>query len=321
MKFISMMFVFLFNTALLTSVHATNLVIWHGSSSGGPSAKYSMVLKPYIEANSNFKVQFRFIPGDSGWTAVRQYLDQGTSSDTIHVIMQNDKISIARYLTNAMNSDELDKLKPVALLGRNMYILHADKDLSITKIEDLDLLNLNILSHGSVGPGSFGHLVESLLSAAIKTPINSITYPGGSKALADVVGGHISLYTGWPDSISSATQGLTTPIAVSHPVPELPNVATFAQQGITGIPTTAYWTLFAGPSVTSEQLQQLQQVFKKAFNDGDFMLGYKKRLNVSGAIGDPKKLDAWWRETNAIYSTMSRNPAFDNFRDQVSPKK
>jgi len=320
MKFVSTMLSILFSVVLLPKVQATDLVIWHGASAGGPSAKYSMVLKSYIEANSDFTVKNRFVPGDSGWTAVRQYLEQNTSKHTINVIIQNDKISIARYLTDAMSIHELDKLQPVALLGQSMFILHADKKLPITKIADLDLLQYNVLSHGSVGPGSFGALIESMLASKIKTPINGVKYPGGGKAKNDVAGGHINLYTGWPDSLSLAVQNLTTAIAVSHPVPELPNVATFAQQGITGIPTTAYWALFAGPSVTSEQQLKLRQVLEKMFDDKAFILDYEKRLNVIGAVADPEKLDFWWTETNRIYSSMSRNPALDNFKKQVLSK-
>jgi tripartite-type tricarboxylate transporter receptor subunit TctC len=304
-----------------TSARAVDLVIWHGASPGGLTSRYATILAPQIEAKSDFKVKNKFIPGEGGWTSVRQYIKQGPDS-AIHVLIQNDKISLSKYLTGVMSVDELSGLRPVALLGESIYVLYAPKNLNVTKIADLDRLGLTALTHGSIGPGSFGHLIESALSQKIKTPINSIYYQGGSgKIMTDIIGGHINLYSGWPDTLDSAKQGLTQVIAVSRPVKDLSGVETFAKQGITNVPTAAYWALFVGPNVSADQLKKLQDVMTKVFNDPAFVAEWESKMNTTGPIGDPKKLDSWWKETESVYIQMSKDPGFEKFKSEVKAKR
>lgn len=302
-------------------VMAANFVLWHAGAAGGISHNLGVLLKARIEATTEHTVQNRYLPGDGGWLAVRQFVDNGADS-SIHLLVQNaDKFLMGELMHRVQGHDRLHQLTPVANLGANPYFILVGTNVKANNIKELDQAGLTTITTGSVGAGSFGHLVEHTISKHIKTPTASVFYKGGRLALTDLIGNHISMYSSWPDGIDSAVKGLTRAIAVSQPRPELAGVKTLAEQGITEIPDASTWVLLKNQHLTDQQATLTQTVMQRLFEDGIFRNHWERTVKSMAPTGDPVELDKLWTRLRTIYKKLDVSPEYAGFKKAVADSK
>lgn len=303
------------------SASAANFVLWHAATPGGISHNLGVMLKAHIESTTEHTVQNRYIPGDGGWMAVRQFVDNGPDR-SIHLLVQNaDKLLMGELMHRVNGHEKFDQLTPVANLGENFYVILVGTNVNANNIKELDSSGLSAITTGSVGVGSFGHLVEHTISDNIKTPTVSVFYRGGSMALTDLIGNHISMYSSWPVGIDSAIKGLTKAIAVSRSQPELPDVKTLAEQGITNIPDASTWVLVRNQHLTPEQEKLTQNLFKNVFDNAAFKTEWEDKIKSENPTGDPVKLIPWWNKLRDTYKKLDTSPAYAAFKRAVAEAK
>jgi tripartite-type tricarboxylate transporter receptor subunit TctC len=311
--------------ALLTMaplhVMAANFVIWHAGAAGGISHNLGVLLKARIESTTQHTVQNRYIAGDGGWLAVRQFVDNG-SDNNIHLLVQNaDKFLMGELMHRVSGHEKMNQLTPVANLGANPYVILVGTNVKANSIKELDSAGLATITTGSVGAGSFGHLVEHTIDKHINARTASVFYKGGRLALTDLIGNHIHMYSSWPDGIDSAVKGLTRAIAVSQPTPELPGVKTLAEQGITDIPTASTWILLKNQHLTDEQAKLTQTVMKQLFDDAGFKSHWEATIKSMAPTGDPAQLNKLWTDLRATYKQLDTSPAYAAFKKAVAEAK
>jgi len=308
-------------TLLSTQVMAANFVIWHAASSGGISHNLGVLLKARIETSTNHTVQNRYLPGDGGWLAVRQFVNNGKDS-SIHLLVQNaDKFLMGELMHRVQDHDKMHQLTPVANLGANPYVILVGTNVKANNIKELESAGITTLTTGSVGAGSFGHLVEHTIDKHITTRTASVFYKGGRLALTDLIGNHIHMYMSWPDGIDSAVKGLTRAIAVSQPMPELPGVKTLAEQGITDIPTASTWILLKNQHLTDQQAVLTQTVMQQLFEDTIFRNHWERTIKSRGPTGDPAQLDKLWNDLRKTYKKLDTSIDYAGFKKAVADAK
>ena len=302
-------------------VMAANIVIWHAAVAGNISGNLGLLLKARIESTTEHTVQNRFMPGDGGWLAVRKYIDNGPDN-SIHLLIQNaDKLLMGELMHRHAGHEKMSSLTPVASLGRTPYVILVGTNIKASTIKDLDSVALPAITTGSVGAGSFGHLVEHTIGKHIKTPTASVFYKGGSPALTDLIGNHLHMYPSWPGGIDSAVKGLTKAIAVSRPRPELPGISTLAEQGITEIPDASTWVLVKNAHLTPEQTKLTQDLMQGIFNDPEFHKEWSSKTRGVEATGDPQVLSALWKTLRDTYTQLDQSPDYAGFKDAVKSAK
>lgn len=292
-------------------VSAKNIVIWMGSSPGGFQSRYFAMLKHHIEQNSEYKVTPKYQPGDGGLTSIRTYVETNKNHrDTdIHLLLQNDKVLITEFLRpDKLSPEIMRQLKPLVSLGETGVVMHVPSSLSVKNINDLDQLGLNSISFGSLGPGSFANLIETLIASHIKTPVNNVRYTNTPSLIKDIAGGHITAGIGWPDSIATSKQGLTNIIAVSKPLKDLPGVKTFSQQGITGVPESTFWALFVIDQSEHLHSQALRELFTKLLNNQDFLSEWEDKTSLENPLSNSLIVDQWWNSQKIFYKNLSTDP-------------
>jgi tripartite-type tricarboxylate transporter receptor subunit TctC len=105
-------------------------------------------------------------------------------------------------LVKKLPYDTLKDFKPVALMGMSEHVLATHPSSGIKQLSDLSLLAKSKpgLSYASFGQGTSAHLAGEMLKSQLGLDITHVPYKGQAPALADLLGGQVSLMFGnWPE--------------------------------------------------------------------------------------------------------------------------
>lgn len=116
------------------------------------------------------------------------------------------------------------------------------------------------VSFGSSGNGSSAHLTTELMKLQTKTDMVHVPYKGAAPALADLMGGQIPLFLDPPPNlVQPAKAGRIRLIGVASDkrLSILPEVPTFAEQGLPELQGSTWAALIAPAGVPREIVQRL----------------------------------------------------------------
>ena len=166
--------------------------------------------------------------------------------------------------------DPIADFVPIALIGTSPFILVASNGLPVKTLPEMIALakaKPGTLSYGSAGTGSVNHVTMELFKVMAGVNILHVPYKGSSAALADVIGGQVSMMM---DTVISATQqvkgntvrALASTSAARSPLsPDLPTVS---ELGPKGYEATVWYGLVAPKGVPEAIVQKLNMQFNKA---------------------------------------------------------
>ena len=146
-------------------------------------------------------------------------------------------------------------LAAVSLIGVSPLVAAANNDAPFQTAKELVAYakaNPGKVSFGSSGNGSAAHLTTELLKSVTGTHMVHIPYRGAAAAMQDLMGGQIQL-------LFDAASGVIAPgkagkvrligVAAERRLPMLPDVPTFAEQGVAGF-TGSTWAGLIAPART-----------------------------------------------------------------------
>ena len=154
--------------------------------------------------------------------------------------------------------DPQKDLVPVSLLADAPFLLVVRPDSPARTVDDLLKLaqtKPGVLTYGSGGNGSSGHLAGALLSLLSRREFTHVPYKGAGPALTDLVGGHIDfLFASVLSSTPFVTQGQLRALGQSGPKRSaaLPNIAAIAESVPDYSATT--WYAILAPAGTSDDI-------------------------------------------------------------------
>ena len=166
--------------------------------------------------------------------------------------------------------DPIADFAPIALIGTSPFILIAANSLPAKTLPEMIALakaKPGTLSYGSAGVGSVNHVTMELFKVMAGVNILHVPYKGSSAALADVIGGQVSMMM---DTVISATQqvksntvrALASTSAERSPLsPDLP---TISELGPKGYVATVWYGLVAPKGIPAAVAQKLNMQFNKA---------------------------------------------------------
>ena len=166
--------------------------------------------------------------------------------------------------------DPIADFAPIALIGTSPFILIATNSLPAKTLPEMIALakaKPGTLSYGSAGTGSVNHVTMELFKVRAGVDILHVPYKGSSAALADVIGGQVSMMM---DTVISATQqvksntvrALASTSAERSPLsPDLP---TISELGPKGYEATVWYGLVAPKGIPDAVAQKLNMQFNKA---------------------------------------------------------
>ncbi len=185
--------------------------------------------------------------GNIGTAAVTRAQGDGKTL----LITSSAPIVINPSLYKNMNFDPLKDLAPVTNLLRVPLVLVAHPGVPAKNLKEL-MAHIQSkkgqFSFGSSGNGTPQHLTSELFASVAKLQMTHVPYKGSAPAISDLLGGHIPMMFDSTIAIMPHIKsGKVKAIAISGAKrsPLLPDVPTFAEAGLAGIESYAWYGMFA----------------------------------------------------------------------------
>ena len=151
----------------------------------------------------------------------------------------------------------------VAILATSPTVLVAQRGLKVRTLQELIAAakaNPGKIRAASAGVGSSSHLTIEILNNAAKIQLLHVPYKGAGAAIQDMLGGHADLTFAVAGSVLPQIQAGTLValgVAGKKPLPQLPNVPTFAQAGFADVNPEAFRFMAAPAGLPASVNQKL----------------------------------------------------------------
>jgi tripartite-type tricarboxylate transporter receptor subunit TctC len=210
------------------------------------------------------------------------------------------QLAIVPYVQK-VSYDPVKDFAPISIVGRSSFALACnDKVPGKTLAEFVEHVKSRSgqLSYASPGAGSMGHLTMALLLARAGLKMEAVPYKGGGPAMADVVGGHVPcIFGNLNEIIPHAGSGKVKVFAVSGDkrAPQLPGVATVAEQGFSGFRTVT-WNGYMAPANTPQPVvERVAREIAAGCRNEDFV-GRLAKIGVDAVCSTPAEFAQAVRE-------------------------
>ncbi|WP_420224221.1 Bug family tripartite tricarboxylate transporter substrate binding protein [Pigmentiphaga litoralis] len=140
-------------------------------------------------------------------------------------------------------------------------------------------------SYASAGTGSISHLDGELFKSVTKTNMVHVPYRGSGPALNDTLAGQVNAqFDNLPSTMPHVIAGKLRALAIASPrrLPALPDVPTFAEEGLPEVNNVAWYGIVAPAGTPAAVVKRVQEASVKALK----MPSVRDRLLESGALID-----------------------------------
>jgi tripartite-type tricarboxylate transporter receptor subunit TctC len=259
---------------------------------GGPADETARVVAQFL--SDRLKQSFVVENISGGNTIVGMEKVARAVPDGYTLLLHNLQISANVTLYKTLPFDTVRDFAPVMLINRNPLILGGSTTLEPNTLADLAvLMKKQPLKAAIPGYGATGHLATSLFAQQAGVKVDLIPYRGAAPAMTDILGGHVDLFFGTPQSVvPQVTSGKAKGYGVTskEKLPDLPNIESLV-------------TVF-GPKL---DIVYWQAIFAPAETPDAII----KTLNAAlqEAVSDPAIVKAWAAQDVTPFPAEQRTPA------------
>lgn len=159
---------------------------------------------------------------------------------------------------------------------------------------------------GSIGTGSLGHLAIAQIDKAKGVEMTHIPYRGGGPLMTDAIGGQVPLAIGSVFLVNPHVKGgkvRALAVTSAKPSPQLPGVATVAEQGVPGFSALSWWGVIAPAHVPAAIIKRMNEELNKALKDPKVAQSLGDQgIEIVG--GPPEELDKFLRGEMAKWAAV-----------------
>ncbi|MGK7866847.1 Bug family tripartite tricarboxylate transporter substrate binding protein [Falsiroseomonas sp. E2-1-a20] len=169
--------------------------------------------------------------------------------------------------------DLLRDFAPVVLTGAVRNVMAVRRDLPAQNVAEFIALarsQAGGVSFGSSGVGASNHLGPELLRAVTGIEMVHVPYRGSGPAITDLVAGRIDLFfDNLPSILPHIRAGSVRALAAvsDQRIGELPDVPTFAEQGVQGMAIDSWFGFMAPARTPAPAIAALNAAFNQALAD------------------------------------------------------
>jgi tripartite-type tricarboxylate transporter receptor subunit TctC len=215
--------------------------------------------------------------------------------------------------TNAINGalyknlphDPVRDFTPVALVASSpvaLVVNPASPYRTVSEYVADARANPGKVSFGSAGAGSPGHLTGEMFATAAGAKLQHVPYKGSAPAITDLIGNQIpSMFDPVQATIANIRAGKLRALALSGTVRSqaLPDVPTFAESGVKGVESRAWWAVFGPANLPADVAARLRAEVEKiarsdAFRDSLGAIGVQSNTEgVPLAEFQKQEVERW----------------------------
>jgi tripartite-type tricarboxylate transporter receptor subunit TctC len=280
------------------------LRIMVGANAGGGTDIIARMLAEKLSAALGQQVIVENRPGASNTIAADLTAKAAPDGHTL-LAATNTGQAIAPHLIR-LAFDPMRDVAPIALIVNVPNVLVVNPQLPVKNVAELVALaraKPGELKYASSGVGSTQHIAGEAFAAATGTKLVHVPYKGSAQAHLDLMSGQVETMF---DTTSSAMQhirsGKLRALAVTthRRTPELPELPTLAEAGVTGAEMSTWYGLFVTGGTPAPVVERLSAEVGRVLQMPDV------QAKLRGLGGEPGTL------TREQFAAMNR-AEFDRF--------
>jgi len=220
------------------------------------------------------------------------------------LITSSSPIVINPSLYKTMAFDSQKDLIPITNVLRVPLVLAVHPSVPAKNLKEL-LAHITAqkgkFQYASAGSGTPQHLTGELFKTVSKQDVLHIPYKGSAPMLTDVIAGHVPMvFDSTIAILPHLASGKLRPIAVTGTKrsPQLPDVPTFAEAGLPGVESYAWYGMFARAGTPRPIVDKLNAEARKTMKSADF----QRVLKDTGSedVGDTPENFAKFVQAEAV---------------------
>ncbi|MET4577566.1 tripartite tricarboxylate transporter substrate binding protein [Ottowia thiooxydans] len=176
--------------------------------------------------------------------------------------------------------DTRKDLRPVALMGLSEHVLATHPASGLKTVADIvaQAKAGQKLSYASFGNGTSAHLAGEMLKTQLGVDIVHVPYKGQAPALADLLGGQVSMMFGnWPEFRNHVQSGKLVAVGMATAQRSIyaPNVPTLSEQGLK-VESNSWNGLLAPSGVPDAIVQRMNAAVNAAMQSPTLVEAFQK---------------------------------------------
>jgi tripartite-type tricarboxylate transporter receptor subunit TctC len=260
------------------------------TSAGGITDVCARILGNFITQKTGQPVVIDNKPGGSGNIGMEFVAHAAPDGYTLGVA-NTGNIVINPFLLRQMPYDPLADLAPVGSIGQVPLFLVVNGKLPPHSLQEFIAYakaQPGKLSYASAGIGTTPHLAADAFLRRAGLNVVHVPYRGSMPGVMDVLSGTVQMtFVSMGPHMQFVRKGdlRILAVAAAKRVPYLPDVPTFAEQGLPGFEASTWFALFAPRGTPAEIVERLNGYVRDLAADPDS----RRRLDAS--FVDPTPLD------------------------------
>lgn len=231
--------------------------------------------------------------------------------DGYTLLMGSTGNAVNGSLYSNLNYNPDKDLAPVALVGQVPTVLLAHPSVPANTVAEVIALakaHPERLNFAYGGAGTTEHLAAEMFNARAGTKLATVPYRGGAPAMNDLLGGHVQLFfTNQLNALPHLRSGALKAIgmAAAERSQSLPNVPTFAEQGMPDFVVSVWWGIFGPANMPTAVVNRLNQAVNAALKSPEVIA----RLEAVGATplgGTPEQFGAFYAKESTKWGAVVR---------------
>ena len=208
--------------------------------------------------------------------------------------------------------DPIKDFAAVAYVGYVPNVLAAHPSVNVKSVKELIALlkaNPGKFNYASSGNGSTQHLAGELFKQLTGTNIVHVPYKGSGDAIKDLLAGVVAMnFDTMPPVLPHIQAGKLRGLAISTPkrLAQLPDVPTFAEEGITGFDVANWYGVMAPAGTPRDVIAKLNADINKAMQVPDV----RQRLEAVGTQLNEQsaaQFEAYMKAEVAKYAKLTKD--------------
>jgi len=263
---------------------------------GGSVDQVSRILAAQLTTQIGQQVIVENRAGASGSIGTQAVATSPPDGYTIGVVF--DTHAVNPTLIPGIPFDTLKDLAPVMLIGTSPMAIVTHVSQPYKDFRDLlAAAKREPVAFGSIGTGSLGHLAMTQVADLTGARFTHIPYKGGGPLMTDAIGGQVPVAIGTVFLTNPHVKGgkvRALAVTSAKPSPQMPGVATVADQGVPGFSALAWWGVIAPAATPQPVLRRIYEELKKALGNP----AVSQKLSDQGMDivgGPPEEMDRFLR--------------------------